>query len=788
MVRRLVMLLVLCLPVLAYAAPMRYQLTLTGALDDGIYDHSVVANPQVAAFSSCHVCHQTVRSQQVALPGMAGVITLNNQSSPFYAVPLKINFYGDTDKVDTFPGPPSPFAPGSTGTASGYYLAEGHATLSPIQLAAPLRGIKQVAVGSYHSCAVNKRGAVLCWGSNDSGELGSSGPATAVPIAAPGLTSGVTSVAAGFNFNCAVTGGGGVKCWGRNADGELGNGLTTDSSAPVAVTGLSSNVLTLAAGNNHTCALKSDQSVWCWGHNPDGELGNASQVDSAVPVAVSGLGAGSGVRALAAGPFHTCALKRDGSVWCWGHNPDGELGNGVLVDASAPVAVTGLSGGSGVRSITAGQSASCALKSDQSVWCWGYNREGELGNDSGDSSAVPVAVSGMPSGSGVIAIAASGDYWGGNGTDHGYWHNGNDDAAGYATAFCALKADGSVWCWGGNFDGQLGNGSYDNSSAPVAVAGLPAEVVSLSGGVYNGTTCALTRASELWCWGFNEAGQLARSGPPETAARALSLPSPSSLVAASFDRSAGLFVSIDGQHHAIGIGSGWQAQATPALPGATPFSPTLPGGILADSATDAFTNTALFPVDSYDLKSAFTMTGFDLVSGTFPAGWPALNTPLPLAGGGQIQLNGLTPRSTGMGTFTATPLLPVRSFLVHGSIRGAPSQSTISAQGAITLDNGAIPFNAATDDFVLGFGPYTALLPPGSLAASESGALLFSGNVNGTYINLSLNPRGSSYEFQVSAQSANLSNASGTLDFPVDVQFYLGDNAAVGTLESGQDP
>ena len=773
MLLRLAILLVLLFPVLADATPMRYELKLTGSSDNGYFDHTPISHNQLLPYgdgsydtssSSCTVCHvDSSDPARARLISISGVVSTASRHSAFFAVPLSIRFYGDTENVDTFPAQFSPIASGTVGTAAGSYLAKGRATLSPIQVAGPLRGIKDVAPGSYHSCAVDDSGAVLCWGSNSSGALGGTGADNSVPTPVPGLTSGVTSVVTGTGFSCAIARGGSVHCWGYNGDGELGNNVYTDSSVPVAVTGLSSGVHALVAGVGHTCALKADQSVWCWGQNGNGQLGNGSTTASPVPVAVSGLG--SGVRTLSAGAFHTCALKNDGSVLCWGLNGDGELGNNASSDSSIPVAVTGLSSGSGVRAVATGQSDTCALKNDQSVWCWGYNFDGELGNTSGVSSAVPIAISALSSGSGVVALAAGGDY------------------TSIGSGICALKSDGSVWCWGANYVGELGNNSYANSAVPVAVSGLPSGVTSLASGVYNGTTCALTHAGGVSCWGWNRDGQLARGGAPNIAAPALFLPSPSRFVSASFDPSAGLFVSVDSSHHSIGVSSGWPANITP----------TLPGGVLDDSAPCEWPDNSgscplpTIPVDTYDLKSAFAMTGFDLISGAFPAGWPVSNNPLPLIGGGNLVLNSFTPRAYGQGSFSATPLVPARTFLVYGSTRGAPAQSSVNAHGTLTLGSGAKAFNPATDDFVFGFGPYTALLPPGSLSTNRSGALVFSGDVNGTEINLSLNPSGSTYEFKLSAQNANLSNAAGKLDFPVDVEFYLGDNAAAGTLQSASE-
>ena len=167
-----------------------------------------------------------------------------------------------------------------------------------------------------------------------------------------------TQIAAGRLYSCALTTGGGVQCWGNNVYGQLGNGSTTQSSTPVAVSGLASGVVAITAGERHTCALTTGGGAQCWGYNAFGQLGNGSTTNSTTPVAVSGLA--SGVVAIT-GDLHTCALTTGGGVQCWGRNVNGELGNGSTTHSTTPVAVSGLA--SGVAAITAGYAHTCALTS-----------------------------------------------------------------------------------------------------------------------------------------------------------------------------------------------------------------------------------------------------------------------------------------------------------------------------------------------------------------------------------------------------------------------------------------
>src|SRR5208282_4262780 len=161
-----------------------------------------------------------------------------------------------------------------------------------------------------------------------------------------------------------------VWAWGYNGYGELGNGTATESETPVQASGLS-GVTAIAAGSAHSLAVHSGGTVWAWGDNGSGELGNGTTNDSATPVQVSGL---SGVFAVAAGYYHSLAVQSGGAVWAWGDNINGQVGNGsTLSYISAPVEVSGLSG---VIAVATGGYHSLALKYDGTVWAWGYNGDG----------------------------------------------------------------------------------------------------------------------------------------------------------------------------------------------------------------------------------------------------------------------------------------------------------------------------------------------------------------------------------------------------------------------------
>ena len=355
-----------------------------------------------------------------------------------------------------------------------------------------------VATGGGSSCLRRSDGRVACWGGNDAGQLGvgAVGPArpwiglvSGIPDAGENTTPGDTddryarAVSVGGQHACAILSDGAVGCWGSNASGQLG--LSTDLVSGSAEAGLVpslSNVRGISAGANHTCVVRGDGTVRCWGANESGQLGNNTTEPSATPVQATGMvlvhqveagadftcardfgaevecwGDGfsnkpslvSGVTAtidLAVGDHHACALFSDGSAKCWGENDFGQLGRGddeFPGSKSQPVDVIGIDQ---MVQIAAGSQHTCALRSDGSVWCWGANAAGQLGDDTTTPSIAPVEVEGMGP---ARSIAAGGD------------------------VTCAVIDDGSVRCWGANDQGQVGDDTTESRSVATPVSYFP---------------------------------------------------------------------------------------------------------------------------------------------------------------------------------------------------------------------------------------------------------------------------------------------------------------------------
>ncbi len=365
----------------------------------------------------------------------------------------------------------------------------------------PLTNITAISTGSGYACALVATGTARCWGFNQFGELGDG---TTINRRSVETQSGVTNavtITAGAGTACAVSADGKTKCWGKNVndrgfleqtglvDGQLGNGdtTTTFTTTPVPVAGVGGSIsaAVIAAGSQHTCAIRTNGSVLCWGRNNHGQLGDNTTTDEAKPVPVSGL---ANAVAITAGQSHTCVLTADGSVRCWGDNSSFQVGTPNQGDQKTFVTV----GVSNAVAIAAGLLHTCALISNGTVQCWGDGVAGDLGNGQVSPSSTPVLVNGI---AGAVSIASGTDYT------------------------CALLGDGTAKCWGANGRGQLGNGSLisaingpvnvslpDTSSAQQPPPRIPLTNITAIA-ADESHTCAVLGGGTMKCWGSNTSGE-----------------------------------------------------------------------------------------------------------------------------------------------------------------------------------------------------------------------------------------------------------------------------------------
>jgi alpha-tubulin suppressor-like RCC1 family protein len=338
---------------------------------------------------------------------------------------------------------------------------------------------------------------------------------------------------AGLAHNLAIKTDGSLWGWGMNGSGQLGDGSELNRSSPVR---LGIGYINAAAGNNHSAAIRSDGSLWTWGNNASGQLGVGShQYFVNTPQQV-----GSGYKAVAAGTAFTVALKTDGSLWTWGDNGYGQLGDQSNSNKNTPVLI-----GTDFKAIAAGGFHVLALKSDGSLWAWGLNDQGQLGTGDNLNHSQPQQLLGSYS-----AIAA------------GTFHS------------AALNSDGTLWLWGANSSGELGNSSLNSANQPQAIQGNFSSVSCA-----NGFTLALQSDGRLWSWGNNAEGAL---GDGSKTSRSTPLQIGSGYGVISAGRFHSLAAKIGGDVFAWG--SSWYGQ----LGTGNQVNPDTPTPVLGPNATGSF--------------------------------------------------------------------------------------------------------------------------------------------------------------------------------------------------------
>jgi alpha-tubulin suppressor-like RCC1 family protein len=518
--------------------------------------------------------------------------------------------------------------------------------------------------------------------------------------------SSTAAVSAGGLHTCALTTVGGVKCWGTNDFGQLGDGTFTSRTTPVDVPGLASGVAAVSAGYFHTCALTTAGGVKCWGANASGQLGDGTIYDRRTPVGVSGLS--SGVAAISLGLDHTCALTTVGGLKCWGYNDSGQLGDGTNTHRAAPVDVSGLT--SGVAGVSAGGFHTCALTMAGGVKCWGYNFYGQLGDGATTNRATPVDVSGLSSG--VAAVSA------------GQYHT------------CVLTTAGGVKCWGWNVHGQLGDGTFGDPACNCRNTAVDVSSLSSGGGAAVSAgyfhTCALTTAGGVKCWGDNSVGGLG-DGTTTTHTTPVDVLGLSNGTAT---------VSAGGFHTCVLTTAGglkcWGANSQgqlgdgtttgPQLCNGSPCSTTpvdvsgLPSGVIAGITLSCTGAGAITPSPTQSLtgngSTIFTVTGFSLGSScsatesTVPSGYvqtsndcTAIN--LPLSAGGSPSCTITNTLNTA--AFTVTKVYSDGNTTAVVSIGLSCANGTVTNSPQNLTGGGTLTFHVSGD------------APPDSCTASESG-------------------------------------------------------------------
>jgi alpha-tubulin suppressor-like RCC1 family protein len=401
------------------------------------------------------------------------------------------------------------------------------------------RRFTSVAAGTTSTCAVAEDKSLWCWGDGSSGELGNDATDDRYMMVQAGHSSQWTgAIGVGRQFACGIKDYGWLWCWGANDDGKLGSGNFhyIDESLPHVV---EPNVewSDLALGDDHVCGVRKDGTLWCWGRNHHGQLGVDSVIDEYLPKQV---GAATNYEQVDAGYYNSCAIRGDGTLWCWGNNVYGQLGVAPTnTDPNCgsckrtPVQVGQDTdwqrvqiGGDRMSGTPTRQGFVCGLRTDGTLWCWGSNLRGQLGDGSTSASTTPQQVGGdtdwadfCTGAAHSCGLKASGTLW--------CWGSGDSLQSGQADTAplsvptqvgsdvdwtgldcgadhsCATKKDGELRCWGSDQRGQLGRGTSGNKDSPHP---LMDDWLEIAG--HSNHSCGIKNDSSLWCWGRNYVGQL----------------------------------------------------------------------------------------------------------------------------------------------------------------------------------------------------------------------------------------------------------------------------------------
>jgi alpha-tubulin suppressor-like RCC1 family protein len=318
---------------------------------------------------------------------------------------------------------------------------------SPVQTVSGGTNWKQVSCGIAHTAAIKTDGTLWLWGDNGNGRLGDN---TTIDKSSPVQTvSGGTNwkqVSAGGDFTAAIKTDGTLWLWGNNGNGRLGDNTITSKSSPVQTSSAGTNWKQVACGYSFTAAIKTDGTLWLWGDNSVGQLGDSTRTHRSIPLqTISGVW--KQVSAISASDY-IAAIKTDGTLWLWGLNTSGQLGDNTTVSKSSPVQT--VAGGTNWKQVGCGWAHIAAIKTDGTLWTWGYNSNGQLGNN--DSGILSANLRSSP-----VQTIAGGTNW--------------KQVAGGRYHTAAIKTDGTLWTWGFNSNGQLGINDIVHRSSPIQIIG-----------------------------------------------------------------------------------------------------------------------------------------------------------------------------------------------------------------------------------------------------------------------------------------------------------------------------
>jgi alpha-tubulin suppressor-like RCC1 family protein len=392
--------------------------------------------------------------------------------------PATVGFYVDTPgSIIKIPASP------------GHYVSSNGATsqeLCDIGTFQPSSGMHKCndANPGYYVDSQGSSSQIACSGGTYNPSIGSQSSSACIGSDAGFNVPIINSINSGNTHSCSILDDGSVRCWGDNQHGQLGDGTRTNSLSPtLAFTPLGKSAVSISTGAEHTCAIFDDGTLRCWGSNSYGQIGDGTLIERTTPTLVN-LGAGKSAKSVSLGQTHSCAILIDDSVKCWGSNSNGQLGDGSTIDSNIPKSVT-LQGGQTAISISSGSYHTCVILENLSLSCWGDNWHGQLGDGTNIRNLEPNSVL-FESEYETIFL------------ESGSFHT------------CAILVNNSIYCWGFNSAGQLGSSELGSSNTPLLIQLSESDTPSYVGSGFH-HTCSLLDSGQVICWGDNSRGQLGDS-------------------------------------------------------------------------------------------------------------------------------------------------------------------------------------------------------------------------------------------------------------------------------------